>query len=83
VNSLTTLDGFLSFLKREDFKYFTTFETETGPIINPEESTVLSLNFQRTLDTTVDFRVAYSLLNWLSDTGGLQGMLFLLGSSLV
>ena len=52
------------------FEYFTTKSESTGPVDDDLTGAILVINYEASLDTTINVRTVYNALNFISDVGG-------------
>ena len=61
----------------ENYNYFTTEFMEAGPLSNPDDS-IFKIVYQTSLDSTINSRSVYGVLNWVGDVGGFSGLVFMI-----
>ena len=59
------------------YTYFTTTFLESNPVADPDDS-ILKIVFQRSLDSTLNARSIYGILNWIGDVGGFSGVIVMI-----
>ena len=62
---------------QNSFLYFTTTFLESNPVADPDDS-ILKIVYQRSLDSTINVRSVYGILNWVGDVGGFSGVIFMI-----
>ena len=70
MNSFIASDSFIKMNSAKTIKYFTVKEVASGPVEDSLKGALLVINYEASLDTTINIRVVYHLLNFLSDWGG-------------
>lgn len=70
MNSVIASDSFIKMNSAKTIKYFTVKEVASGPVEDSLKGALLVINYEASLDTTINIRVVYHLLNFLSDWGG-------------
>ena len=70
MNSVIASDSFIKMNSAKTIEYFTVKEVASGPVEDSLKGALLVINYEASLDTTINIRVVYHLLNFLSDWGG-------------
>jgi hypothetical protein len=70
MNSVIASDSYLKMNSAKTIEYFTVKEVNSGPVEDSKQNALLVLNYEASLDTTINIRLVYHLLNLLSDWGG-------------
>lgn len=82
MNWLNLYDSFININLSDFYTYFTTKFVSTEPL-SDENPAVLVVTFEHSLDRITQIRVVYGVLDFLSDIGGMEGILLLIGGMMV
>jgi hypothetical protein len=83
MNSVEASDSIYKLNDAETTEYFTTKEVGTGPVEDSLTGAIIVINYEASLDTTVNRRVVFNLRRCISSVGGFVAFLLVLTYALV
>lgn len=77
-NSIVASDSISRLGDAKTIKYFTTKEVSNGPVEDSLTGAIIAIVFEASLDTTIDVRVVYNILSYISQVGGFSAFFLML-----
>jgi hypothetical protein len=83
MNSILATDSIFKVNDTKTIKYLSTREVAAGPVDDDLSGGILVINYEASMDTTINIRTVYNVLDFISDVGGFVAYLLVITYALV